>query len=136
VVAGVLLQALGFAWIAATATPALPELALAGPLLIAGAGVSLAMPAAQNAVLSAVAPADIGKASGIFNMWRFFGGAFGIALEAAGFAAGGGFDSAASFNAGFIAAMDIAALLSLAAVAAAVLLPVRAATMARTLAKA
>ena len=38
------------------------------------------MPAAQNAVLSSVASADIGKASGIFNMLRYFGGVFGVAI--------------------------------------------------------
>ena len=41
---------------------------------------SMAMPAAQNAVLGAVAPAEIGKAAGTFNMLRYLGGAFGIAL--------------------------------------------------------
>jgi EmrB/QacA subfamily drug resistance transporter len=114
VVGGVLLQAVGFAWIALEATPDLAYARLVAPLLLAGAGVSLAMPAAQNAVLSAVAPADIGKASGIFNMLRFFGGVFGIAIEGAVFATSGGFGAAASFGAGFTASMGVAAALSLA----------------------
>ena len=46
----------------------------------------MAMPAAQNAVLGAVAPAEIGKASGTFNMLRFLGGAFGVAILGAVFA--------------------------------------------------
>jgi Major Facilitator Superfamily len=114
IVCGVLLQALGFAWIAVEAAPDLPYARLVAPLLVAGAGVSLAMPAAQNAVLGAVAPADIGKASGIFNMLRFFGGVFGIAIQGAAFAMSGGFDTAASLGAGFTASMSVAAALSLA----------------------
>ncbi len=114
VVCGVLLQALGFAWIAFEAAPDLPYARLVAPLLLAGAGVSLAMPAAQNAVLGAVAPADIGKASGIFNMLRFFGGVFGVAIQGAAFALSGGFDTRASFGAGFTAAMGVAAALSFA----------------------
>src|SRR5262249_50786811 len=76
IVVGLLLQAAGFAWIGLIAAPSLPYPALIAPLLISGAGVSMAMPAAQNAVLSAVAPAEIGKASGTFNMLRFLGGVF------------------------------------------------------------
>src|SRR2546422_7106597 len=34
----------------------------------------------SSVVLGAVAPADIGKAAGTFNMLRYLGGAFGIAL--------------------------------------------------------
>ena len=67
-------------------------------LVVAGAGVSLAMPAAQNAVLNAVAPSEIGKASGVFNMLRFLGGVCGVAILAAAFAANGDFDSAAAFS--------------------------------------
>jgi MFS family permease len=113
VVCGIMLQALGFAWIAFEAAPDLQYARLVAPLLVAGAGVSLAMPAAQNAVLGAVAPADIGKASGIFNMLRFLGGVFGIAIQGAAFVMSGGFDTAASLGAGFTAAIGVAAALSL-----------------------
>src|SRR6185295_14161882 len=58
-VAGLMLQAIGFAWIAVIVTPDLPYIQLVPPLVFAGAGVSMAMPAAQNAVLSAVAPGEI-----------------------------------------------------------------------------
>jgi len=44
--------------------------------------VSMAMPAAQNSVLNAVAGSEIGKASGVFNMLRYLGGVFGIAILA------------------------------------------------------
>ena len=121
VVIGVLMQAFGFAWIAFEAA-ALSYPHLIGPLLIAGAGVSLAMPAAQNAVLSAVAPADIGKAAGVFNMLRYLGGTFGIAVQGVAFAACGGFGA---FGSGFTAAISVAAALSLGGALAALALPGR-----------
>src|SRR5262249_10943726 len=79
IVAGLLAQCAGMAWIGLIAAPELPYWQFVAPQILAGAGVSLAMPAAQNAVLSAVAPPEIGKASGTFNMLRYLGAAFGIA---------------------------------------------------------
>jgi MFS family permease len=113
VVLGLLLQAAGFAWIALIAVPGLGYTSLVAPLIVAGAGVSLAMPAAQNAVLSAVAPGEIGKASGIFNMWRFLGGVFGVAIQVAAFATTGSVGSADMFSSGFTTAIGLAAALSL-----------------------
>jgi MFS family permease len=120
---GLALQAAGFAVIALLATPTLPYGWLAVPLVLAGAGVSMAMPAAQNAVLGAVAPAEIGKASGTFNMLRYLAGALGIALLSAAFGAAGSLTSAAATSSGFAAAIGVAALLSLAGAAAGLCLP-------------
>jgi EmrB/QacA subfamily drug resistance transporter len=128
VVAGLGLQAIGLAWIALTATPGLAYTNLVAPLVLAGAGVSMAMPAAQNAVLSAVAPSEIGKASGTFNMSRFLGGVFGVAVQVAVFAATGGFGSPQAFSAGFVPAIGIAATLSLMAAIVGMWLPGRRAT--------
>jgi MFS family permease len=89
IVIGLFLQAIGIAWIGLIIAPDLAYSKLITPLVLAGAGVSMAMPAAQNAVLSAVAPAEIGKASGAFNMFRFLAGAFGIAILVAVFAQAG-----------------------------------------------
>jgi hypothetical protein len=80
--------------------------------------------------LSAVAPAEIGKASGIFNMARFLGGVFGVAVQAAAFAAFGGFASPSAFTTGFAAALGVAAALSLLAAAAGTMLPGRSAVTA------
>ncbi len=110
---GLTLQAAGMAWIALTAAPDLAYAKLVAPLIVAGVGVSMAMPAAQNAVLSAVSASEIGKASGTFNMLRFLGGVFGIALLVAAFAASGGVGSPQAFSAGFAAATGAAAGLSL-----------------------
>ena len=114
VVAGLLMQAIGLGWIAEIVSPAVPYSALVAPLVLAGVGVSMAMPAAQNAILSSVAVAEMGKASGVFNMGRFLGGMFGIAALVANFSANGAVDSAAHFESGFAAAMSLAATLSLA----------------------
>ncbi|MEW6642916.1 MAG: MFS transporter [Pseudomonadota bacterium] len=125
VAGGTLLQAVGFASVGLTAAPDLTLPALALPLVIAGAGVSLAMPAAQAAVLGAVAPPELGKASGIFNMARFLGGVCGIALAVAVFALGGDATSPARFSRGFALAIGVAAALSLAAALVALALPGR-----------
>jgi hypothetical protein len=118
-----LLQALGMAWLAAIARPDVAYVALVLPMILAGAGVSLAMPAAQNAVISAVAASEIGKASGAFNMFRSLGSAFGIATVVAVFDHAGGLDSPQAFSSGFAAAVDVAAALSAAGAIAGLGLP-------------
>jgi EmrB/QacA subfamily drug resistance transporter len=125
VVTGLLMQAIGLGWIAEIVSPAVPYSALVAPLVLAGVGVSMAMPAAQNAILSSVAVAEMGKASGVFNMGRFLGGMFGIAALVANFSANGAVDSAAHFGSGFAAAMSLAATLSLAGAIAGFFLPAR-----------
>jgi EmrB/QacA subfamily drug resistance transporter len=119
VVGGLLLQALGLTWVAAIASPDVTYVALVVPMILAGAGVSLAMPAAQNAVISAVAASEIGKASGAFNMFRFLGGAFGIASVVTVFDRAGGLNSPQAFSSGFAAAVGVAAALSAAGAVAA-----------------
>lgn len=125
VATGVLMQALGFGWIGLIASPELDLMHLVVPLVIAGAGVSMAMPAAQNAVLNAVDKPQIGKAAGIFNMFRFLGGVCGIAIAVAVFARTGGVQSAQAFGAGFSGAIAVSAILSLAAAGVALALPGR-----------
>ena len=129
VTTGVLLQAVGFAWIAAIAAPDLAYARLAPALVVAGAGVSMAMPAVQNAVLGAVAPLEIGKASGTFNMVRYLGNVFGVALLVEVFSHGGDLGSAQAFSGGFAHAMWVAAALSLLSAAVGLRLPGRGAAM-------
>jgi EmrB/QacA subfamily drug resistance transporter len=126
VVTGLLMHASGLGWIAMIASPGTAYANLVAPLVLAGVGVSMAMPAAQNAILSSVAVTEMGKASGIFNMGRFLGGAFGIAALVAVFSANGAVTSPASFSAGFEAAMMLASLLSLLGAMAGLWLPERA----------
>jgi len=125
VVIGLLMQAIGLGWIAMIAAPSLAYSTLIAPLVLAGVGVSMAMPSAQNAILSSVTVAEMGKASGVFNMGRFFGGMFGIAALVAVFSGKGSVDSAATFSAGFAAAMAVASALSLLGAVAGLWLPAR-----------
>jgi EmrB/QacA subfamily drug resistance transporter len=125
VAGGVFLQAVGFAWIAVIAAPDLAYGNLVAPLILAGTGVSLAMPAVQNAVLGAVPASDVGKASGTFNTLRFLGAVFGIAVLVAVFAGNGSVDSPQAFSAGFVAAISVSAGLSLMAAIVGLWLPGR-----------
>jgi EmrB/QacA subfamily drug resistance transporter len=125
VVTGLLMQAIGLGWIAAIAAPGIDYSALVVPLVLAGTGVSMAMPAVQNALLGSVAPAEMGKASGIFNMGRFLGGMFGIAVMVSAFSARGEVHSAAGFSDGFASAVIVAAVLSLLGAVMGLALPAR-----------
>jgi EmrB/QacA subfamily drug resistance transporter len=125
VAAGLLMQTIGLGWIATIAAPGIGYSALVAPLVLAGTGVSMAMPAAQNAILSSVAVTEMGKASGIFNMARFLGGMFGIAVMVAVFSASGAPHSVAGFNSGFASAIMVAAALSLLGAFAGLVLPAR-----------
>ncbi len=111
-VAGLLLQAAGMGWLALIVGPHVEYWRLVAPLVIAGCGVSMAMPALQNAVVSSVAAESIGKASGTFNMLRQLGGVFGIATLVAVFTGAGSYASARTFSDGFTAAVGVAAALS------------------------
>jgi EmrB/QacA subfamily drug resistance transporter len=125
VVTGLLMQATGLGWIAIIASPDIAYVNLVAPLVLAGIGVSMAMPSAQNAILSSVAVTEMGKASGIFNMGRFLGGAFGIAALVAVFSGNGSVHSPAAFSSGFAAAMLLASALSLLGAVAGLWLPAR-----------
>ncbi len=122
---GLLLQAIGMAWIGLIAAPGLPYVEIIAPMLVAGCGVSLAIPAMQNAVINAVRAGDIGKASGAFSMFRQLGGAFGVAILAAVFAATGSLGSPQAFSSGFVSALSVAAALSLLGAIAGLVLPGR-----------
>ena len=86
VVTGLTLQGAGMAWIALIARAGLPYTHLIALLVIAGAGISMAMPAAQTAVVGAARPEDLGSAAGAFTMMRQLGGVFGLAIVVAVFA--------------------------------------------------
>jgi len=109
---GLLLQALGLGWIALHATTDLGYEQLVLPLVIAGVGISMAVPTTPTAALSAVAPQDMGKASGTNNTLQRFGGVFAVAVAGAVFAGNGHLGSPASFTAGFRPALAVIACLS------------------------
>jgi len=118
VVTGSLLQAAGVAWIAAVAGPGTSYVALVTPMIIIGVGLALAVPAATRSVTSTVPRADIGTASAAFTTMRQLGGAFGVAVLGAVFAATGGYATPAAFSRGFTTAFAVATGLALAGAAA------------------
>jgi MFS family permease len=123
-VGGLMLQAIAMAWIGLISRPDMAYPELVAPLMIAGFGAAV-IPASQNAVVSSVEPAEIGKASGIFNMLRQLGAAFGVAILVAVFARAGSFNSARTFVDGFAPAMGVSAGLSLLGAATGMALPGR-----------
>jgi EmrB/QacA subfamily drug resistance transporter len=125
VVCGLLLQATGLAWVALIAGPHMAYWTMIAPLVIAGAGVSMAIPSLQAAAMNAVGPDDLGKASGTFTTMRQLGGVFGLSLAVAVFTGAGSYGSAAAFGDGFVPAMAVAAAFSLTAAAVAAALPGR-----------
>ena len=122
-VAGLALQAIGMAWIALIAEPDMAYGQLVVPLIVAGIGVSLAIPSGQNSVVGSVTEAAIGKAAGTNSMMRELGGVFGIAIAATVFAGAGGYASVQAFSDGFAPAIGVAAGFSLIGALAATMLP-------------
>ena len=112
-VTGLSLQAAGMAWLAVIAEPGIAYSELLAPFILAGVGVSLAIPAAQNSVVGSLAIDQVGKAAGANSMMRELGGVFGIALAVAVFAGAGSYASAATFVDGFSPAIGVAAGLAL-----------------------
>ncbi|HEX2681667.1 MAG TPA: MFS transporter, partial [Candidatus Dormibacteraeota bacterium] len=112
-VTGMLLQGLGLVWFAQVANTGAAYWQMVLPLLVAGIGVSMAIPIASTVVVSAVKPHEMGKASGVNSTMQRLGSAFAVALAAAVFASNGHIGTAASFSAGFHPALTVVAGLSL-----------------------
>jgi EmrB/QacA subfamily drug resistance transporter len=112
IVSGLLMQGAGLAWVAVLARTGLPYREMVPPLILAGVGISMAIPATQNSVMNAVAPTELGKASGTFSAMRQLGGAFGLAIAVAVFAGTGSYSSPSAFSAGFGPALAVSAGLS------------------------
>ncbi len=108
-VTGLALQAIGFTWVAARGSLSTSWIELTVALLVAGIGVSMALPTVPTAVLSAVAPEEMGKASGINYMAQRFGAVFAIAIGSAVFSATGHLGTPASVTAGFKPALWVCA---------------------------
>jgi EmrB/QacA subfamily drug resistance transporter len=124
-VVGLFMQAVGFAWVSLIAGVGMSYAEMIPALILAGAGVSMAIPAAQSSIVSSVAGPDIGKASGTFSTGRQLGGAFGLAIAVAVFTGAGSYVSPAGFSDGFVAAVAVSGSLSLAGAVIASLLPAR-----------
>jgi EmrB/QacA subfamily drug resistance transporter len=125
IVGGLLLQTIGMASIALMASPAMAYADMVPALVVAGTGVSMAIPATQSVVMGAVEPTEAGKASGTYNMVRQLGGVFGIAILVAVFTGAGGYASPQAFSDGFAPALAVTAGLALVGALSALGLPGR-----------
>jgi EmrB/QacA subfamily drug resistance transporter len=124
-VGGLVLQAVGMAWLAIIADADMAYSQMLAPFIVAGVGVSMAIPAAQNSAVGSAAMEAVGKAAGANSMMRELGGVFGVAVVVAVFAAAGSYASPAAFVEGFGPAIGVTAVLSLAGAAAGLGLPGR-----------
>src|SRR5581483_1340567 len=59
---GLTMQAIGFAWVALVAKTGMSYADMIAPMILAGSGIAATFPAAQNAIMSSVAPEEIGTA--------------------------------------------------------------------------
>jgi EmrB/QacA subfamily drug resistance transporter len=124
-VAGLSLQALGMGWIALIADSGLTYSEFLLPSVVAGVGVSMAIPAAQNSVVGSFSLEEVGKAAGANSMMRELGGVFGVAVSAAVFAGAGSFASPDAFLDGFAPAVGVLAGFSVVGAIVALALPGR-----------
>ena len=110
---GLFLQGIGYLLIILLVNVTNSYIAMAIPLMIAGMGLSMAGPALQKSVLSAVEPIYLGKASGIYNIFRLFGGAIGTTISVIIFNIFGGITNSIAFAHGFDAVLITTGVISL-----------------------
>jgi len=113
VVPGLVMQAAGFTWIVSLAGASRGYAGYVLPFILAGVGVSMALPSVTAAGMNAVPPGLIGKAAGTMNTLQQFGAVVGIAVVTAVFNATGSLAGAASVTHGYRPALAAAAGLSL-----------------------
>jgi EmrB/QacA subfamily drug resistance transporter len=124
-VTGLALQAAGYAWVAMRSSLATSWVDQVLALLVAGIGISMALPTVPTTVLNAVRPAEMGKASGVNYMAQRFGAVFSIAIASAVFAAHGHLGNPAAVTAGFRPALWCCVIFALLAVVASVAITAR-----------
>ena len=110
---GLFLQGIGYLLIILLVNVTNSYIAMAIPLMIAGMGLSMAGPALQKSVLSAIEPIYLGKASGIYNIFRLFGGAIGTTISVIIFNIFGGITNSIAFAHGFDAVLITTGVISL-----------------------
>ena len=118
---GLVLQAVGLAWLAAILEPTTPYSQLVPAFVISGIGMAMFFAPTANLILSTVRRDEEGIASGVANAVRELGGVFGVAVLASIFASHGGYANPETFAMGvrpavFVgsAAVGLAALVLLA----------------------
>jgi MFS family permease len=110
---GLALQALGFLWILHEAHTHAGYAAFVAPLVLAGVGISMALPAPSAAGLNAAPPALLGRSAGVLNTLQQIGQAAGVAVVTVVFDAHGSLDGPAQTLSGYEPALLTAAAISL-----------------------
>jgi MFS family permease len=109
IVPGLVLQAFGFAWIVKLAATSSDYASFVAPFIIAGVGISMALPCVTAGGLNAAPPALLGKAAGTLNTMQQFGAVFGVAVVTAVFNSHGSLANAASVTSGYRPALAVSA---------------------------
>jgi EmrB/QacA subfamily drug resistance transporter len=113
IVPGLIMQAGGFAWLVSLAATSAHYASFVAPFIVAGVGISMALPCVTAGGLNAVPPALLGKAAGTLNTVQQFGAVFGVAVVTAVFNAHGSLASAGAVTSGYRPALAVAAGASL-----------------------
>jgi len=106
------MQAAGFAWIMHLAHVHSGYGGYVLPFVVAGVGLSMALPSLPSAGLNAVPAASLGRAGGVLNTMQLFGATFGIAIVTVVFNASGSLASPLAVTRGYQPALSVAAGLS------------------------
>jgi EmrB/QacA subfamily drug resistance transporter len=109
VATGLALQAVGLGLFAIVLEPGVSYAAQLPGLILSGVGMALYFAPAASVVMSSVRPAEQGIASGANNALREVGGALGVAILGAVFAAQGGYETPDAFTDGTVPALWIGA---------------------------
>jgi len=109
---GLLLQAVGFVWILQAAHTHASYGAFVAPFVLAGVGISMALPAPSAAGLNAAPPALLGRAAGVMNTVQQIGQATGVAVVTVVFDAHGSLNSPGDTLSGYEPALVTAATIS------------------------
>jgi MFS family permease len=112
VVPGLVMQAAGFTWIVWLAGTSAGYASYVLPFVMAGVGISMALPCVTAAGLNAAPSALLGKAAGTLNTLQQFGAVFGVAIVTAVFNSEGSLAGPAAVTSGYRPALAVAAGLS------------------------
>jgi MFS family permease len=120
IVPGLLMQAVGFSWMVSLAATSTDYASFVAPFIVAGVGISMALPCVTAGGLNAAPPDLLGKAAGTLNTMQQFGIVFGVAIVTAVFNAHGSLAGPAAVTSGYRPALGVSAGLSVVGALAAI----------------